>query len=51
MPVTVRLASAVPEPTELENVVAAAAAVSPKPPSTVLPNVMVDVSEVIVSLC
>ncbi len=35
MPVTVRLASAVPEPTEPEKVVAVADAVSPKAPSTV----------------
>ncbi len=34
VPVTVRLASAVPEPTEPSKVVTAAAAVNPKAPST-----------------
>ncbi len=50
VPVTVRLASAVPEPTEPSKVVTAAVAVRPKPPSTVRPKVIEPVSEVTLSL-
>ncbi len=50
VPLTVRLVSADPEPTEPEKVVAAAEAVSPKAPFTVLVKVIEPVSEVTVSL-